>query len=428
MSTYTPVIFVLLDAFRWDYLNPIDSPFLWDCSQQGLYVRKLITTCGFTQRSAIFCGTFPDKTKNFTMFSYAPMNSPFHFLKTEIPLLWLAQKFIDRKIRGSRRLNFWLRHHYIYPRAQKHAAHPPTAEIPLHLLPYIAVTEDEKPIYKPRTFKVESIFDIFQKKKLHYDYLMFPVVNCQDDEALERVVTHIKRDKGKVNIYFVQFSDSDLYVHKHGTESIMRRKIVGELDRKIRELWYVLDQEIGNGTLVIVGDHGMMDVVATIDVGAIVHHEAKSCGLRHGRDYFLFLDSTFARIWDLARSRATKKFFQNLKSNQKLLQRGDFLSLTIAEKYRIPYSDRKYGDIIWWAAPGVLIYPDYFHRRWEQYKAMHGYDPLHDKMKGLAIIWGKTVPMKVINEAYLIDICPTLCDLLGIPRPSTSEGVSLLDY
>ncbi len=421
-----PVVFILVDAFRWDYLNPIDTPFLWNCAHSGLYVQKLITTSGFTQRSALFCGTFPNETGNFTMFSYDPAHSPFRFLRKMTPLLRFAQKFIDKRKRGSRRLNLWLRYQYIYPRASKYAVHPPTAEIPLYLLPDISITEDQKPIYEQHAFKVESIFDIFQRMRLTFLYFMFPVVNCQDDEVYEMVINHINNSKEETDIYFLQFSDSDLYVHKYGTESTMRRKVVGEIDRKIRDIWDIVERKVGKATLVIVGDHGMMNIEDYFDVATIIHSLAKSLGLKHGRDYFLFLDSTLARIWKLKDNSAISNFFEALKNDHEMLSRGKWLSPEIAKKYRIPYPDPKYGDLVWWASPGVLIYPDYFHGHWEQYRAMHGYEPSIDEMKGMAIIYGEQIVRRVFHEAHLIDLCPTICDLLGVPFPSSNKGVSLL--
>ena len=425
MISYKPTVIILLDAFRWDYLNPVDSPFLWTSAQEGLYVRKLRTTSGFTQRSGLFCGTFPDKTGNFAMFSLDQQNSPFRFLMRKRRWLWMLQLYIDKRIKGSGLMNRWLRNEYIYPRARQYADHPPPAQIPLHLLPFIGVTEDNKPIHHPGAFNVESIFDVMQRHQKGYRYLMFPVVNCQDDEALEILSAHARKKEKDVKSYFIQFSDSDSEVHKSGSEGVARRKVVGEIDRKIRELWDIFESQGDGARFVVVGDHGMMDVDEYFNVAEIVHSEAKVHHLRHGKDYLLFLDSTFARIWRLNAHRESESFFSSLERNPELLRRGRFLSDSDGHKYRIPFPDRKYGDLIWWAAPGVLIHPDYFHARGVRMKAMHGYDSDHDKMKGLAIVWGEQVPKKTIEEARLVDMCPTLCALMEIPAPTSNEGVTL---
>ena len=75
------LLFILIDAFRWDYLNEKDSPTLWTLSQHGIHVKKLISSSGFTQRSALFTGALSDIHGNYTMYTYDPQNSPFKILK-----------------------------------------------------------------------------------------------------------------------------------------------------------------------------------------------------------------------------------------------------------------------------------------------------------------------------------------------------------
>ena len=51
------VLFILLDAFRHDYINPVDTPFLFAAAQRGVYAKKLKSTTGFTQRTAVLTGS-----------------------------------------------------------------------------------------------------------------------------------------------------------------------------------------------------------------------------------------------------------------------------------------------------------------------------------------------------------------------------------
>ena len=165
----------------------------------------------------------------------------------------------------------------------------------------------------------------------------------------------------------------------------------------------------------------MMDTPMSIDVQKIVHTSAKRNGLKHCKDYLLFLDSTMARFWFF--NEKSRKIIEDIV-NSKLSNVGKVIDVEIAKKYKIPYQDTRYGDLIWWAKPGILIYPDYFHR-FEKYKAMHGYDSYHEKMKGFSIIYSKDVEHKEIQEAQLVDVCPTICDLLEIRYPKGNEGKSL---
>ena len=62
-----PVLFLVLDAFRWDYLGPETTPFLWKLKQEGTHVEKVRTASGFTQRTTIFTGAWADVTGRWTM-------------------------------------------------------------------------------------------------------------------------------------------------------------------------------------------------------------------------------------------------------------------------------------------------------------------------------------------------------------------------
>jgi hypothetical protein len=175
--------------------------------------------------------------------------------------------------------------------------------------------------------------------------------------------------------------------------------------------------------LMIVGDHGMMDVETTVDVASAVHGRARRASLCHGRDYLLFLDSTLARLWffnDRARAALDDVF-----AVPPLEGCGCLIDGETAARYRIPPPGRRYGEQIWWASPGVLIHPDYFHPRQQVVKGMHGYDSHHEKMMGFAIVAASGYGRGFVESAALVDVCPTLCDLLGLPYPDANEGESL---
>jgi predicted AlkP superfamily pyrophosphatase or phosphodiesterase len=85
-------VFIILDAFRWDYLNPEDTPFLWQRASEGLHVRRMISSTGFAQRAAMFTGAYPDVTDCYTMFCYDREDSPYWFLTPlREPLRWLRR-------------------------------------------------------------------------------------------------------------------------------------------------------------------------------------------------------------------------------------------------------------------------------------------------------------------------------------------------
>lgn len=414
-------VFIILDAFRWDYINPEDTPLLNEWSHNSLYAKTLISSAGFTQRSAIFCGTPSDVTNNFTMFSYDPDNSPFRFLNMYKPFLRPVQAYLNRKIPEREQMERKLRDEVIYPRTKKYAAHAPTAWIPLHLLPLIGITEDEKIIFDKGGMSTESIFDILHDKGVPFEYLMFPVTNCEDNNVLESTLN--AAEKGSL-FYLLQFSDSDLLMHHYGTSGKERRDVAREIDRKISLLRDEFDKNFERVNWLIIGDHGMTDIHTNLDVEEIIIQEGTKRGLTHGKDFLIFLDSTMARLWAL-KPRA-QEFIDQIFNHPKLENSGTVIDQTFAKKNRIPFRNKKYGDVIWWANPGVLIVPDYFHPRNYIVKGMHGYDSHHCDMKGFAMLYTPRVKAQQIEQVNLIDICPTLCDLLFVGYPHKNEGISFM--
>ena len=74
------VVCILLDALRWDYLNDVDTPFLWNRCIQGMYVKHLETTFAFSQARAIFAGSKKLDFESSVLFPLDANNSTFSFL------------------------------------------------------------------------------------------------------------------------------------------------------------------------------------------------------------------------------------------------------------------------------------------------------------------------------------------------------------
>jgi len=411
-------VFIVLDAFRWDYLNAEDTPFLWRQASEALHVRRIVSSTGFAQRAAMFTGACPDVTDCYTMFCYDREGSPYRFLRPlRGPLRWLAagaERFgpLDLVERG-------LRHRVLYRLSRVFASHAPSGFIPLDLLPLIGVTEDRVSVHAPGAFPVPSLFDRLREMGGSYRYLMFPDLFGDDDAVLSATLASVRLGH---QLYMLQFSDSDALCHHHGSEGDVRRGVARELDRKVSLVVEAFETAYAQPSFMVIGDHGMMDVETTVDVASVVHGRAARAGLRHGRDYLLFLDSTLARLWSF-NDRAGRAL-EEVLSSPPLDACGRLIDGAMAARYRIPTPGPRYGEQIWWANPGVLIHPDYFHPRRQVVRGMHGYDSYHEKMMGFAVVSAPGYGRGSVESARLIDVCPTLCDLVGLPYPDANEGES----
>ena len=425
------VLFILLDAFRHDYINAVDTPFLYAGVRRGIYARKLKSTTGFTQRTSIFTGTMGTESDMFTMFTFDSDGSPFRFLKHDRRAKGFVTsgQLLDQipSVNGLRRVKRLLKEGYeqkeqayrewIQNESKKYAAHAPVAYIPLTLLPFIGVSEDNRPIHLPGALAEETIFDVFVKEQIEYKYLMFPAFNCEDDAVLQQFLFE---KNSSARIILGQFSDSDLLIHHCGPSSRRRRTITGEIDRRLREIAVQYENEV---TWVIIGDHGMTDVTEEIDIGAQLTTLEDKLRVIRGSDYLVFLDSTMARFrWITERGR---DFLSKIQAVPLFHDKGRFIDEAMAARYRIPIGNRRYGDLIWWANLGTLIFPDFFHDRYTHNKGMHGYDSDHNDMKGFFLAFGPNISMALIEEVHLVDVCASLCATVGVNPPKSNEGKSL---
>ena len=404
------VLFVLLDAFRWDYLNQKDSPTLWSLSHQGIYAKKLISSSGFTQRSAIFTGAPSDVHGNYTMYTYDPKTSPFKILKPFVPILRHITPSLGKFYSFTRRVINQI------PKLSTDWA--PPAVIPSDILYLISVTEDLSPIYHPKSLPVESIFDVFTAHNVPYEYMMAPV-SGHDEPTMQRMLQAIHPS---TQMYFVQFSDTDGLVHRDGVKSSTRHSTVQEVDKRVATLKKRMEEVHHNPWIIVIGDHGMVDVETYVDIQNPVLEYAKKHSLVHGKDFLMFLDSTLARFWFFTpNADPLKNFVKELLS----AQQGLFLTAEYMKARNIPIGDRRFGDLIWKADVPTGIFPDYFHSYGNQYKAMHGYDSLEESMKGMAIVSHPSYHQShVIEEANLIDLASTICDIFQLPSPSHNKGSS----
>ena len=94
---------------------------------------------------------------------------------------------------------------------------------------------------------------------------------------------------------------------------------------------------------------------------------------------------------------------------------------------RIP-TERKWGDRMLAAEPGVLFWPDYFHVTDSTIVGMHGYLDKSEETHGALVLASSSGRVKAgaVGLRPLVDVFPTLCNLLGLPVPDGQEGTSLL--
>jgi len=199
---------------------------------------------------------------------------------------------------------------------------------------------------------------VFNFPRLLKGYELFKI-SSMPLNRLYKFDVSIKKHAGKKH-YFYYFPELDDLGHKYGTKSPEIVKAVKKIDERISKMQWDL----------IFSDHGMADIKKVISVPI-----TDNC----------FIDSDMARYYGI------KEELEKIKRELPL-------------KYgKIIKWNEKYGQLIFLANTGVLIFPNFWNK--EPVKAMHGYDGKHKDMKAFYILkkkgTRKDLKVEVLHEILL---------------------------
>jgi len=419
------VLIVLLDALRHDYLNSEDTPFLYSLSNKSIYVKKLVPGYGFCERSEILTGSDCSVTGNFSAYTYNPNKSPFNYLKhfhlftslldsiEDLFLLRFPSKYTIYFDKLQRQLRKRLQRYYRYFR---HCYD--WNQIPFKFFNLFELTEDTFPHTSSNAFEVPSIYDLLIDKELSFYHgfqdLANDLKNSYNTE-LENLYSSFSE-----NNTFTTFAIGhlDTITHKYGTSRSARLETLKNVDNMAKSIFLKFKEKNPSGYVIFFGDHGMLDVKKNFDAKSSIDHYLKRKRLKVPSDISYFLDSTMVRFWG-----SKSHIINDLVHSNEWSQYGKVIDVDFANKLGLNNFKHNYGEIIWWANPGIVVFPDFF-RRYDPPLGMHGYDINHDDHKGLALLSGYDISHKLIDEGHLVDIAPTVCRLLDLGRLIHSNGKS----
>jgi len=156
-------------------------------------------------------------------------------------------------------------------------------------------------------------------------------------KKLYKFDTEVRRPFEKIKgVEYTYVGEIDKIAHKYGTKSKELIDAVRKIDNLVSKKKFDI----------ILSDHGMIDIKKIISVP-----ETEDC----------LIDSTFARYW------GGKPDFKS--------EYGEWIN----------FENKKYGEHIFVANPGVLIIPNYWQGK-NPIKAMHGYNPKCKDMNAIYIL------------------------------------------
>jgi len=387
------IVLCLLDAFRYNYLSQENTPFLWECAQKGEHYERVIPSLGYCERSEILSGLKPDESGYFTAIGYDPETSPFRKIKWLLKLKCLSgvlKKWISKANNGMR-----------------------TYEIPLSLLPYWNLTEDKIDHRLKEAFPSNTILSLLENAGKNYFYASFTSFNLPNgtDNDRMRMALHAAGDL-QYELYLIYISSPDIWGHEYGPDSLELKRALYKMDRDLEAFSKEFIRKRPESKFVFLGDHGMVPISLCIDVESELLPLAKRLNIKIKKDFIYFLDSTLMRVWFLS-EKARAIFEKPLKESVLLIENGLFIDESLAKRFHIPWNDKRYGDLIWLANAGGLVFPNFFLRK-NPYKGCHGYDPYVSDSQGTCIIHGSSISKRKCGSIQLTHMFQILSELLGL--------------
>ena len=371
---------------------------------------EIIPPFSFEPDAAYLSGRFPEETDGGTHFWYAPEASRFKGMRR---WGWFGDRMPYLIQLGLRRWVRW--------RAARKAETDrlersvSTARIPFRLLPYFDVVTKHYP-FEQDFCSYSTIFDLLREEGRKWVYIGAPVSGSRSDEVLARLRAS---SLPGVDLVFLFVGDLDGIGHEYGPHSEMYQRALQRMGVLIEEIASVVDEKMGKGCpLLVFGDHGMAQVTRLVDVGAAL----KGLSIRPCRDYVYLLDSTLARFWFFG-----ERARQEVMDLMSQMDGGSIVSEEERVSYRIRYPHNRFGELIWWADGGTLIFPNFWQDR-KPVKGMHGYrrDVIENHAAFLLLNTDLEESQTLEQPLEMVDVFATIVDMLDLKMPKGAYGKSVL--
>ncbi len=389
-----PLVCVLVDAFRHDYLDAGRTPVLSSIAADGTAI-PLHPILGYSDsiRATIFTGTYPDESGYWMEYCYRPDASPFkraaQFAAIDRFPSDLAQRVFKFALSKA-----------VMPRVARSRGYESLhlRHFPFRAMPFLDYTLHE-PMMAPRALGVPTIFDLLSEAGMKWSYISSASMRRKE---LLSAVDNIAPDTDLVFVYLHQV---DMASHLWGIESPRFWKAVQKTDSLTGEVLHHAGARIGEHNTLIFSDHGMSQIHRWIGIPELLRHPD------FGTRFCCALDATMVRLWYFDDDETLRAELRDLVAGRfpgRFLGEQDLIDL------HVHFSDRRYGDEMYLIEPGTVVHPN-FHS-YLRPKAMHAYHPDEPEQQGILI--ASAGPAAALGEhADMIEIAPLIGRLCNLPAP-----------
>jgi len=393
------VLLILIDGLRHDYVNPLDSPFLYSLGE--LNIEGVVKeTFAFELRPAFFAGLQPEDCDIAHMFCYNPVDSLFRSIK----IRHKDRSRISRAVRAeAERRGYSL---------VKHIGSP--AEIPFELLKYFDFSEKYHTTDPSAITGHKTLFDYLRSDRKKWLWIAYPEGPGTTKGVMEQFVSSLNPN---LDFIYLHFSELDWAGHESGPHSDKQKCVLKEIDEAIRQIFKKLNQTFPAVRSIIFGDHGQVKIKKNIDIESML----KGIDLKFENDFLYFLDSTQARFW-FFNEKVAKRVFELLSS----IPDGRVLNETDYKRLHFCFKHNKFGDLIFVVNDGIGIFPNFFQRE-IPCRGLHGYLPEVSGNWAKLISTGCGLNTRLEYPIEMVDIFPTLLELLGYEKPASIQAKSIFE-
>lgn len=224
---------------------------------------------------------------------------------------------------------------------------------------------EKRDIYAPGAFDsgVPSIFDRMRDRSIPYRRWTWATGFDQAFAEFEAALS--SHDEYRFLMLYTPFIDG--FLHGNIGDDAAVAGAIERVEKKIAAAVAVARREYSDVDVLIYSDHGMTRVTGSIDLAG----EIDALGLRHGRDYHVFYDSTMARFW-FANADARTLVLERLAR----VEEGHVLTDDDLRDEGVYFDDGRFGESVFLMDPGLLIVPSYMGRKVP--RGMHGFTPDHE--------------------------------------------------
>lgn len=282
---------------------------------------------------------------------------------------------------------------------------PRIIHLPVRYWSNLDVAEKTMPCTEGYIQAYPTLFDILRR-----EHVAFEVVGMvrSHKEQIAMVERHSFSTEAQWTYLFM--GEVDHFSHtcgQHSKEGITR---LGWLDRLLEKKFYEYAKRTPDFDFIVFSDHGHIPVETRIDVYALL----RKSGIELNR-YFHIVDSNYLRIWltdDRDRPVLERLLVESLP--------GFLFTPELLRQHHLPSDRDTVGDIAFYLdAPCLFTKTIWGYGRGTN--SMHGYLPSHPDSDG---VFASNLPTRT-DRVRLVDILPSLLQLMGVPIPAHVQGRSV---